>query len=126
MNSDLCWLLNSAVQTKAEQMLKFNVNGSKELYRMENGMEVLGNQKALVTNSMSSALTKGTGTGLSEAALIVPRDIAVVRWAYPMLQTDVSGKYFDKGQIAMRIVDINECKMLRPTSIGLYSKIITA
>ena len=85
-NEPPLWLVNSKTVTHARQTLRNDVAGSLYIGTTRR----LADRRFVETNIIKSDLTKGAGTNLSAAHLIIPSSVVVVSWAMPTVAIDRS------------------------------------
>ena len=111
------WLISEKTKRRAQRVLKFAVNGSMSLYQNK----MLGDTPAFVTNAVPNDLevaaqagydssivpTSGSSpTQLMSAVCFQPMAFVVGRWLGGLqLQISTEGKFFEKAQAAVRVID---------------------
>ena len=105
--SEPVWIINSDLETYAKSTLRWGSTvGSMPL--LDGGRLV--DRRYVRTNSVPNDRTKGTGTGLSEAALVIPSSIVCARWGGGM-QLSVSTQEtdaFKAGGVLIRLLDSSQ------------------
>lgn len=134
----LKWLIASKLKRAAQTILKFAVNGSEQLYK--NGL--FGDTPGYVTNSVPvnleipdnaagyAATIKDAGeaspTQLMSAICIQPASLVIGRWLGGLqLQVSTEGKFFEKGQVAVRVIDVCNLVSRRPSSLAELKNILS-
>ena len=115
-NDPLVWLISHKVRIRAEQILKFAVSGSSELFK--DGM--LAGTKTVITNGIPDNIKRGTGD-TSTAVLFQPKSIVLGRWTGGLsLQINTQGaEFWKKGSVGVRILDA--CNMVSRRDSDLAS-----
>ena len=85
-NESPLWLVNSKTVTHARQTLRNDTAGALYIGTTRR----LADRRFVETNIIKSDLTKGAGTNLSAAHLIIPSSVVVVSWAMPTVAIDRS------------------------------------
>ena len=118
----LTWLVSDKVRLKALQVLKFSVNGSSQLFMP--GSNTLADRPAIVTNSISDAETRGTGT-TSKIVLFQPQSLVLGRWTGGIqLQVNTQGKaYWERGATAVRVIDVCNLVSRRDSDFAVLKEI---
>ena len=80
------WLLNAKTVTHARSTLRNSVAGSLYI----GSTTRLADRSFVQTNVVSSAITKGSATDLSQAILLIPSSVVIVQWAMPAISIDRS------------------------------------
>ena len=111
----LKWLISDQVRLSAQQVLKFAVNGSSQLYSPMTKM--LADSKTFVTNSIRDNITQGSSANnTSRIVIFQPRSLVVGRWLGGIqLQVNTQGAEYWK----VRVIDV--CNMVSRRNSDLAS-----
>ena len=117
------WVTNSNVMLSGRNQLRFAVNGAMTI----GTKDTLVDNRMVVTNSVKSNLTKGSGTGLSQALLLIPRSVVIGRWSGG-LQISVNtlgDSYWKSGSVGVRVLDVCDLGLRRAKDVVNYKNIVT-
>lgn len=122
--SEPVWIINSDLETFAKSTLRWGSTvGSMPL--LDRGLLV--DRRYVRTNSMPNDRSKGSGSGLSEAALVIPSSIVCARWGGGM-QLSVStqeSEAFKAGGVLIRLLDSLNIGLRRKADVVRVENIIT-
>lgn len=120
----LSWLISDKVRLLAQQVLKFAVNGSKQLYQPEDKM--LADRSTAVTNGIQDNVTEGSSTNnTSKIVIFQPQSLVVGRWLGGIqLQVNTQGaEYWKAGKTAVRVIDVCTLKSRRDSDFAVLKGI---
>ena len=117
------WVTNSNVMLSGRNVLRFTVNGSLTM----GTQNTLVDNKMVVTNSVKSNLSKGSGRNLSQALLLIPRSVVIGRWSggLQISVNTLADSYWKKGSVGVRVLDVCDLGLRRAKDVVNYKNIIT-
>ena len=115
------WLVNSKTVTHARSTLKNAVSGAQYI----GTTKMFADRRFVESNVVKSDLTKGTGTGLSQAILMVPSSFVVVQWAMPVVSLDRS-LGFKNDTVWVKISGYVNCGLKREKDFINFKSIKTS
>ena len=118
------WVTNPDVMISGRNKLRFAVNGAITI----GTKDTLVDNKMVVTTGVKNDLTKGSGTGLSQALLIIPESVVIGRWSggLQISVNTLADSYWKKGSVGVRVLDVCDIGLRRTKDIVNYKNINTA
>ena len=121
---DAGFLTNARVKYALMNTLK-STGDTASNYIMQSAGDLLGT-KAVVSEQVSSAYTKGTGTNLSALIFGVWSELYIGTWSTAEILVNPYGAGFNSGSIDIRIMASMDTQVRHPQSFSLYKDIVAA
>ena len=99
MTEDVAWILSPDLANRAENVLAFQVNGSKTI------MDKMKEKRVCVSTTMPHGETKGSATKTSSLLLLRPASVTMAQFGLPQISVnEYAADFWKAGEVGYRIM----------------------